>query len=144
MSPEARDLGYDLVERTVHFTTVVEVLSGITGDQWSARCSCVDGGLYVSAFRLVTPAALIPWQNCCTTNQNKDWKDGLRKWAHTFLIKEARYINHIPSPSEGPDEMTEWVERPSPVLGDREIQTSWVRILVEPNQWLIKLILVTS
>ena len=35
-----------------------------------------------------------------------------------------------------PGWMVEWVERPSPILGDQEIQTSLVRTLVDSNQWL--------
>ena len=42
-----------------------------------------------------------------------------------------------------PDWLAEWVEHPSPVLGDQGIRTSWLRIqtlcvrtLVESKQWL--------
>ena len=33
-------------------------------------------------------------------------------------------------------EWAKWVERPSPIFLDREIQTCWGWTLVEPNQWL--------
>ena len=35
-----------------------------------------------------------------------------------------------------PDGMAEWVERLPPILGDRGIRPSWIRTVVELNQWL--------
>ena len=34
-----------------------------------------------------------------------------------------------------PDGMAEWIEHPSPILGDQGIRTSWLRSLVQSIQW---------
>ena len=48
-----------------------------------------------------------------------------------LVKKEKAKQKKSPSSNIEPDGMAEWVERPSPVLGDRGIQTSQVRTLVK-------------
>ena len=53
---------------------------------------------------------------------DKDWGRG-----HMDINKKKLVVDETGWPNE-------WRARPSPVLGDRGIQTSWVRTLFESNQ----------
>ena len=56
--------------------------------------------------------------------------------SHGWLLRLLLVYILQTSMVTSPDGMIKWVERMCLILGDREIQTLWVWMLVESNQWL--------
>ena len=85
-------------------------------------------------------------KNVCQLDSS--WQYGEVNWIHSSVItypdNYARIIliQHINMYAEGicilfwPDKVAEWVERPSPILGDQGIRTSQVHVWSESNRWL--------
>ena len=120
---------YTCMLNIIHHTLyIIYIIYYILYNMWCVSISDCLSKFYAQAFNL---------QHICITNViNKARTKGLSNAFNMSCLLTVS-LSRLPDAIRqlGPDGMAEWVERPSPVLWDRGIQTSRLRTGVESNQW---------